>query len=134
VDRRPSIAQADRACNVKCHVRAWRVYLASMTDRLPVRRFLFLQGPASPFFARVARELRRSGAKTLRVGTCPGDRLFWLPGAGDYIAFRKPPEDWPETARAIMKNRAVTDLVCLGDGRPFHRDAIGVARDLGPGC
>jgi capsular polysaccharide export protein len=102
-----------------------------MTDRLPVRRFLFLQGPSSPFFARVARELRRSGAETLRVGTCPGDRLFWLPGAGDYIAFRKPPEDWPETARAIMKHRAITDLVCLGDGRPFHRDAIGVARGLG---
>lgn len=102
-----------------------------MTDRLPVRRFLFLQGPSSPFFARVARELRRSGAETLRVGTCPGDRLFWLSGAGDYVAFRKAPEAWPQTARAIMEDRAITDLVCLGDGRPFHRDAIGVARDLG---
>ncbi|MEL6992060.1 MAG: capsule biosynthesis protein CapA, partial [Pseudomonadota bacterium] len=39
--------------------------------------FLFLQGPHGPFFQRLARMVRHSGADVWRVGFNAGDSLFW---------------------------------------------------------
>ena len=51
----------------------------------PSRTFLFLQGVASPLFARLADELERRGHRCLRINFCPGDRLFWRrAGATNY--------------------------------------------------
>ena len=50
----------------------------------PPRRFLFLQGPISPFFAEVGAGLRALGHEVRRINLCLGDRLFWRgPGATD---------------------------------------------------
>jgi capsular polysaccharide export protein len=40
------------------------------------RRFLFLQGPHGPFFHRLGKMLRLSGAEVWRVGFNAGDRAF----------------------------------------------------------
>ena len=42
------------------------------------RVFLFLQGPHGPFFHRLGRMLRLTGAQVWRVGFNAGDRAFWF--------------------------------------------------------
>jgi capsular polysaccharide export protein len=93
------------------------------------RRFLFLQGPITPFFAEVAAGLRALGHATHRINLCLGDRLFWKgPGATDY---RGRPGDWPAFIGTFLDAHAITDLVLLGEQRPYHRAAITVAKARG---
>lgn len=93
------------------------------------RVFLFLQGLATPFFARLGRGLREAGQTVWKVNFNAGDSLFWTePGAIDY---RGRPEDWPAEVLRLMRERAVTDLVLFADCRPLHVAAIAQARALG---
>lgn len=94
------------------------------------RIFLFLQGPHGPFFARLARMLRRAGAEVWRVGFNAGDRAFW-PDRGSYIPFRDTPDQWDAVLADILHARGVTDIVLYGDTRPIHARAVQIARDRG---
>ncbi|MBD3679851.1 MAG: hypothetical protein HUJ27_15810 [Rhodobacteraceae bacterium] len=100
----------------------------SPPDILDGRRLVFLQGPSSPFFGRVARACQALGAETLRIGFAPGDRLYWPARAGRYIAYRGRPEDFPGWLEKTLFAIDATDLVMLGDGRPYHRMAIDLLR------
>ena len=93
-------------------------------------RFLFLQGPHGPFFARLGRMLAAAGAEVSRVGFNKGDQAFW-PMAGTYIAFLAEQQDWPATFRGIVAEKGITDIVLYGDTRPVHAQAIAAARALG---
>ncbi|MBZ0122441.1 MAG: capsule biosynthesis protein CapA, partial [Roseovarius sp.] len=92
--------------------------------------FLFLQGPHGPFFHRLGRLIRRTGAQAWRVGFNAGDRAFW-PDGKSYIPFRAPQRDWPDRFAALVAQKGVTDLVLYGDTRPIHADAIAIARARG---
>ena len=93
------------------------------------RRFLFLQGPISPYFAEVAAGLRALGHTTHRINLCLGDRLFWHgPGAVD---FRGRPGEWPGFVAAFLDRHRITDLVLLGEQRPYHKPAIAAAKARG---
>lgn len=93
------------------------------------RRFLFLQGPVSPFFAEVGAGLRALGHGVRRINLNLGDRLFWHgPGTTDY---RGRPADWPAFVTAFLAREAITDLVLLGEQRFYHQAAIAAARALG---
>ena len=94
------------------------------------RRFLFLQGPHGPFFHRLAKMLGRAEAQVWRVGFNAGDRAFWFTPA-TYIPYRGAPEEWPDTFRALVAEKAITDIVLYGDTRPIHATAIEIAKDLG---
>ena len=95
----------------------------------PPRRFLFLQGPISPFFAELAVALRAHGHATRRINLCLGDRLFWDgSGATDY---RGRPRDWPDFIAGYLKRERITDLVLLGEQRPYHKAAIAAAKARG---
>ncbi|MCC6518624.1 MAG: capsular biosynthesis protein [Tabrizicola sp.] len=98
-----------------------------MTDA--PRRFLFLQGPHGPWFHRLARLLRATGAEVWRLGFNLGDRVFW-PGPG-YIAFQGSHADWPATCADLLDSHSITDLVVYGDTRPIHAQAILLARMRG---
>jgi capsular polysaccharide export protein len=88
------------------------------------RRFLFLQGMANFFFARLAEALAQQGHDVHRVNFNAGDRLFWsLPGS---IDFRGGAEDWPSFFERLVGKLGITDVILFGDCRPLHR----VARDL----
>ncbi|KPQ17397.1 MAG: capsular polysaccharide export protein [Rhodobacteraceae bacterium HLUCCO18] len=102
----------------------------SVTPRPDPRVFLFLQGPHGPFFWQLSHALRRSGARTLRVGFNRGDDAFW-PDRQSYIAQTAPLSGWEETVGGIMTSRGVTDLVVYGDTRPVHATAIAQARRRG---
>ena len=99
--------------------------------RPETRRVLFLQGPSSPFFGLVALEMSRLGAHCLRVGACPGDRIYWPRRAGQYVAWRGRSRDWPARIAGLLADEGITDLICLGDGREFHKVAIAAARRAG---
>lgn len=94
------------------------------------KRFLLLQGPHGPFFARLGRMLARSGAQVWRVGFNRGDRAFWHDGAS-YIPYRGHPEDWPAVFAALVAEKGITDLVLYGDTRPVHARAVALAKARG---
>jgi len=94
------------------------------------RVFLFLQGPHGPFFGRLGRMIRRTGADIWRVGFNAGDRAFW-PERRSYIPYTRTPEDWPDTLRDLIAQKGVSDLVLYGDTRPIHAQAVDVAKELG---
>ncbi len=101
-----------------------------MTSSGTARRFLLLQGPHGPFFGQLGRMLQRTGAQVWRVGFTCGDRAFW-PDAASYISYRGQPEDWTDTCRRLLADRAITDIVVYGDTRPLHAEALTVARAAG---
>ncbi len=91
------------------------------------RRFLFLQGPHGPFFGRLGRMVRTSGATVWRVGFNRGDQAFW-PDRDSYIPYRGAPEDWPDTLCKLLDEKEITDIVLYGDVRPIHARAVDAAR------
>ena len=90
-----------------------------MPETLPfkTRCFLFLQGPHGPFFDQLARQLRRSGARTLRVGFNAGDRAFWR-DPSRYISFTGSLSEWPEAL--ICASAQSSEMAALAD-RSFSR-------------
>jgi capsular polysaccharide export protein len=102
------------------------------------KRFLFLQGPVSPFFQEVGAGLRALGHAVHRINLHWGDRLFWRgPGAVD---FHGTPAEWPAFVGRFLDEHRITQLVLLGEQRPYHKVAIAeaaarevevVATDLG---
>ncbi|MCC5989278.1 MAG: capsular biosynthesis protein [Pararhodobacter sp.] len=93
------------------------------------RRFLFLQGPHGPYFARLGRLLRSAGAEVWRVGFNRGDQFFW-PHKG-FIPFTQPQESWPGFVAELFERHAITDLVVYGDTRFIHAEAVAEARRRG---
>ena len=89
------------------------------------RGFLFLQGMATRFFARLGQALAGRGHSVYRVNFNGGDRAFWrLPGSVDFCGR---PEEWPEFLDRLIDDRAISDVILFGDCRPLHRAAIRVA-------
>lgn len=99
------------------------------TAALPAakRVFLMLQGPHGPFFDRVGRLLRATGAQVWRVGFNAGDEFFWS-DAPRFIRHGSGPEDWPDHLDRIVTEKGVTDIVLYGDVRPVHAAAREAAR------
>jgi capsular polysaccharide export protein len=94
------------------------------------RVFLFLQGPHGPFFNRLGKMLRLTGAEVWRVGFNAGDRAFWF-HPRSYIPFRGAAPDWPETFKGLIAEKGVTDIVLYGDTRPIHAQAVAEAKARG---
>ncbi|SMR71552.1 capsular polysaccharide export protein [Aliiroseovarius halocynthiae] len=94
------------------------------------RNFLFLQGPHGPFFSRLAKMLRRSGAQVWRVGFNRGDQAFWS-DQSSYIPFTQPQDRWADQFARIVETHGITDIVLYGDTRPIHAQAVAAARARG---
>jgi capsular polysaccharide export protein len=97
------------------------------------RRFLFLQGPISPFFAEVAAGLAARGHVVHRINLCFGDRLAWrgATGAQPAVDFTDRAEAWPGFVARFLDDHAITDIVLLGEQRDMHRIAIRAAKARG---
>ena len=89
------------------------------------KSFLFLQGPAGPFFRRLAAHLAGRGQSVYRINFNGGDKLDWRGGGLD---FRARPSQWTAFITDAFVRLGVTDLVLFGDCRPMHRAAIQVAQ------
>ena len=93
------------------------------------RRFLFLQGPCTPFFQRLADRLESEGHEAHRVNFCAGDAWYW----GGRVA-------WHYDADAMRlvdflddkyRRLGITDQILFGDRRPVHRPAVEHAERYG---
>lgn len=93
------------------------------------RTFLFLQGPLSPLYRRIAERLEEAGHRVLRINLCFGDWLHWRRRGA--TSFRGTPEAWPGFIAAFLDRHGVTDLVLHGDRRIYHRIAAEAARARG---
>ena len=80
----------------------------------------------SPFFARLAKRLRAEGHNAHRINLGFGDWLFWWAGGAHNC--RGTFENWPNYIEGFLKENNVTDIILLGDCRPYHHVAIGKAR------
>lgn len=100
----------------------------ALQNRPEQRVFLFLQGPSSPIFAKIADRLEAQGHRCLRINLNPGDQVFWR-RQGGYNYRGRGGKDWHHHAASFMSRHGVTDLVLLGEERPYHQVAIEAARD-----
>ena len=95
------------------------------------RRFLFLQGPITPFFDEMGARLRALGHAVHRINLCLGDKLFWRgPGAVD---FKGRKQEWPRFISAFLDTHGITEIILLGEQRFYHREAIAAAKARGIG-
>jgi capsule polysaccharide modification protein KpsS len=93
------------------------------------RHLLLLQGPAGPFFARVARQFRAAGAQVTKINFNGGEDLYYRePGV---VRYRGTREEFPAFFEQLVRERGVDGVVLFGDCRPLHRLAIERARELG---
>lgn len=98
-------------------------------DRPSRRVFLFLQGPSSPIFRKIADLLERYGHACLRINLNVGDQIFWRrKGAYNY---RGKSEDWSAYLERFIGVHQVTDMILLGEERPYHQAATAAARRAG---
>ncbi|MGY5806155.1 capsule biosynthesis protein [Rhizobium sp. LEGMi198b] len=90
------------------------------------RVFLFLQGPSSPLFSEIARGLEAAGHRCIHINLNPGDWIFWRRrGAFNY---RGGFAGWRSCVRRRIEADEVTDVILLGEERPYHQVAIEEAR------
>ncbi len=93
------------------------------------RTFLFLQGPLSPLFSRIADRFAAADHRVLRVNLCIGDRLHWRRGGA--VDYRGTVHSWPAFIDALMAREGVADLILHGDRRIYHRMAGELTRARG---
>lgn len=93
------------------------------------RVFLFLQGPSSSLFSKIASQLMAAGHICLRINLNAGDWLFWRHRGS--INYRGSIELWPSYISELLSKHCVTDLVLLGEERPYHRIAVELAMACG---
>ncbi|EPJ44471.1 MAG: hypothetical protein OFPII_34600 [Osedax symbiont Rs1] len=83
------------------------------------RRFLFLQGPTSHFFYKLAQELRSRGHRVDKVNFNLGDHLYW--GAQKAFHFRRDSSQLADYINQLFAHNQYTDVLVLGENRPVHR-------------
>jgi capsular polysaccharide export protein len=96
---------------------------------MPERSFLFLQGPPSPFFSRIARKLTSLGCQTTAIHFCFGDQLFWR--GPNRVNYRGRLSEWPAYIDQFLDDNRITDLVLLGEQRDYHKQAVEAAKEHG---
>lgn len=92
------------------------------------RVILFLQGPSSPLFSKCATQLERLGHTCQRINLNMGDWIFWRRRGG--VDYRGRGRDWPTFIRNFMIRNNTTDLILLGEERPYHKAAVQAAKAL----
>ena len=106
----------------------------------PTRHFLLLQGPRSPFFARLGAALHHAGQTVTKVHFNVGDQAYWQAVPGLHRKLPTRPCDIKGSAAAtalpcfytnLFDQVGVTDIVLFGDCRPVHRPAIELAKQRG---
>jgi capsular polysaccharide export protein len=90
------------------------------------KTFLFLQGPHSWFYQRLADQLESLGHKCLRINLCFSDWFFWQRSGGSN--YRGTLVNWEAYLAGYLNNKSITDIVLLGEQRNYHKVAVDLAK------
>ncbi len=103
-----------------------------MLDRQDWRgeRFLLLQGPLGPYFARLARALEQRGAEVHKINFNGGDQVF-SPGGTPYTGTLA---DWASCFTEHVVRHRITTVALFGDRRPIHDSIADLCRAQGIRC
>lgn len=99
---------------------------ARPADETGPRVFLFLQGSSSPLFALLAERLEAQGHRCLRINLNVGDWIFWRRKNG--FNYRGRLKNWRSFVRNFLEQNQVTNLILLGEERPYHKIAVEEAK------
>lgn len=100
------------------------------------RVFLMLQGPQSPFFSALSNELVDNLAEVYKLNLCGGDSLIWLynklkhKNKAKVFSYHRHKKHFPLFIKNFYITKGVTDILVYGDWRPFHHEAILIAKSL----
>jgi len=91
--------------------------------------YLFLQGPSSPLFAKIAGHLTRAGHACYRINLNVGDQIFWRRGGA--VNYRGRFENWGTFIRQFLSDHRIGTIILLGEERPYHKEAVNAAKEHG---
>jgi capsular polysaccharide export protein len=94
-----------------------------------MRSFLFLQGVCSPFFIRLADQLKADGHRIFKINFNAGDRLYW--GGRSAWNYRGHVSGLRDYLDDKYRRYDITDQILFGDSRPVHRPAVNHAEVCG---
>jgi capsular polysaccharide export protein len=89
------------------------------------RRFLFLQGMASPLFDRLGDWLIARGEEVRRINFCGGDEAYWR--GKPATAYRRHVDELAPFLEKYYAEEGITDIVLFCDAFPVHRVATALA-------
>ena len=93
------------------------------------KHFLLLQMPCGPFGRQLMSALSDAGHRCTRIAFNGGDVINSLPHRP--VIYKAPLEDWPAWIARQVRRRGITDLICYGDCRAYHRAAIDTLKPRG---
>lgn len=82
------------------------------------KRVLLLQGPAGPYFRRLAKQLTNQGATVYKINFNGGDALFYPSG----IAYQGTQDALPEFIENLVRSLSINSIMLFGDCRPVHEN------------
>ncbi len=90
------------------------------------RTFLFLQGPTSPFFSRLADKIISLNGTVHRINFNAGDSVYWRNKPA--WNFRADASHFPEYLEDKLSTHAITDIIMVGDTRPVNSPAVALSK------
>jgi len=91
--------------------------------------YLFLQGPSSPLFVKIAGHLEAAGHLCHRINLNVGDQIFWRRRGA--VSFRGGLNEWGPFLRRFLHDRRIKTIILLGEERPYHKEAVKAAYESG---
>ena len=89
-------------------------------------KILLLQGPLGPFFQTLSQTLSEAGHEVYKIHFNGGDECW--PCAGHNEFFTGEPEAWNTFLRRFIKRHDIDSLICYGDCRYYHQQAIRICK------
>lgn len=89
-------------------------------------KILLLQGPLGPFFKTLSQTLSEAGHEVYKIHFNGGDECW--PCVGHNERFTGKPEAWNTFFRRFIKRHRIDSLICYGDCRYYHQQAIRICK------
>jgi len=93
------------------------------------KTFLFLQGPHSWFFSRLANRLEELGNRCVKINLSFSDWFFWR--SKKAWNYRKSLHEWEFYLSEFIDREKVTDIILLSEQRDHHKAAVKLAKERG---
>ena len=89
-------------------------------------KILLLQGPLGPFFQTLSQALSDAGHEVYKIHFNGGDECWRCVGHSE--RFTGKPDTWNTFFRRFIKRHGIDSLICYGDCRYYHQQAIRICK------